>query len=174
MRGYLWAFFLVAGVNLILGVCAAALAGWILTPARGSTWAIIGGSLIWLGAAVYGVGIGGWATVYYFASDTNVFRPNEAATLVDHVNNDTVHILAIPSAGAILIAAGSIVLAVGLWRAGTVPRWIVLSGAATSAILLALPPSSSIGVVVEATSSLTTAMPGWYAWRSWTAPPRAA
>src|SRR5437764_8492526 len=35
MRGDLWAFFVVAAVNLIAGACAAALAGWILTPARG-------------------------------------------------------------------------------------------------------------------------------------------
>jgi hypothetical protein len=75
MRDFLWAFFVVAGVNLVVGVCAVAIAGWVLTPARGAASATVGGSLIWLGAAVYGVGIGGCATVYYFASDKVALDP---------------------------------------------------------------------------------------------------
>jgi hypothetical protein len=165
MRGYLWAFFFVAGITLIVGVCAAALAGWILTPARGSTWATLGGALIWLGAIVYGVGVGSWASLYYFATDkTTLDRPIGSA-LIDRVNNDTLHVLAVPITGAILIAVGSLALAAGLWRARTVSRWVVLAGAAASVALLALRPSSPAGVVVEAVSSLTTTMLGWYAWR---------
>ena len=47
--------------------------------------AILGGSLVWLGAAIYGVGIGGWATLYYFASDPAALDPATAARLIDHV-----------------------------------------------------------------------------------------
>jgi hypothetical protein len=36
MRGYVWGFFIVAGVQLIVGACAAALAAWLLAPWRGA------------------------------------------------------------------------------------------------------------------------------------------
>jgi hypothetical protein len=166
MRTFLWAFFVLARVNLVIGVCAAALAGWILTPDRGSGWATVGGSIVWLGAAVYGVGVGGWATAYYFATDRTVLRPSIGTALVDRINHDTLHILVVPVAGALAVAIGVLVLAVGLWRARSVPRWVVIAGVAASVALLVMPPSSAAGVVAEAVSSLTTALLGWYAWRS--------
>lgn len=165
IRGFVWAFFVAAGVQLIVGACAAALAGWILAPARGARWATVGGSLIWLGAAVYGVGVGGFATVYYFASDKSTLDPATATALIDRINHDTSHILAIPIAGAALIGLGTLVLAVGLWRARTVPRWVILVGAASSVATFLLPPSTAAGVVVEGASSITTIAIGWYAWR---------
>jgi hypothetical protein len=165
MRGYLWAFFVIAGVNLIVGVCAAALAALILAPERGARWATAGGSLLWLGAAVYGVGIGGWATVYYAATDPDVLRPSTGAALVDHLNDDALHMLAVPVAGAIMIAVGVVVISVGLWRARTVPRWVLICGVAASLAVFMLPPSRLAGVVSEAVSSLTTILVGWYAWR---------
>ena len=165
MRGFLWAFFVIAGVNLIVGVCAAALAALILAPDRGARWATAGGSLLWLGAAVYGVGIGGWATVYYAATDPDVLRPATGAALVDHLNDDALHMLAVPVAGAIIISVGVAVIAVGLWRARTVPRWVLVCGVAASLALFMLPPSHLAGVVGEGVSSLTTILVGWYAWR---------
>jgi hypothetical protein len=167
MRTYAWAFFVVAGVQLVVGVCAAAIAGWILAPARGAAFATVGGALIWLGAAVYGVGIGGWATVYYFASDSSALGTSTASALVDRVNRDTPHMLLVPIGGAVLIAIGSLVLSVGIWRAGTVPRVVILLGAAATVATLALPPSTILGIAAEAVSSVTTAAIGWYAWRPW-------
>jgi hypothetical protein len=166
MRGYLWAFFVVGGVQLIVGVCAAALAGWILAPARGARWATVGGSMIWLGAAVYGVGIGGWAAFYYFASDTSALNPATATSLIDHANDDP-RLLAVPIGGAALIMLGSLVLAVGLWRARTVPRWVVVFGIAASLATILLPPSTAAGVIGETVSSITTIAIGWYAWKPW-------
>jgi len=159
MRGYVWTFFVVAGIQLVVGVCAIAVAGWILSPVRGARWATVGGSLMWLGAAVYGVGIGGWATAYYFADGT---------ALVDRMNDDTLHMLAVPIGGAAMVAVGSLALAVGLWRAGTVPRWVVVVGALSSVATLALPPSSAAGLVAEAASSASGIAIGWYAWRRYT------
>jgi hypothetical protein len=53
--------------------------------------------------------------------------PATAARLIDHVNDDTVRMLAGPIGGALLVALGSMLLAVALWRARTVPRWVPVS-----------------------------------------------
>jgi hypothetical protein len=167
VRGYVWTFFIVAGVQLVVGACAAALAGWLLAPNRGARWATVGASLIWLGAALYGVGIGGWATVYYFGTDP-VLDPATGARLIDHVNDDTARLLAIPIGGALLIAIGSLVLSVALWRARTVPRWVPIAGAAAALATIVLPPDGVAGLIAEAASSITTIAIGWYAWERFT------
>ena len=77
-RSYVWAFFVVAGIQLVVGVCAAAIAGLVLTAVRGSRLGTVGAALLFLGAAAYGVGIGGWATVYWFGTDTTVLDPAAA------------------------------------------------------------------------------------------------
>lgn len=164
-RGYVWAFFVVAGVQLVVGACAAALAAMFLARERGARWATVGGSLVWLGAAAYGVGIGGWATLYYFATDPAVLDGATATRLVDHANDDTARLLAVPIGGALLIALGSLVLAVALWRARTVPRWVPVVAALSAVATIVLPPSGAAGLVAEAASSLTTIAIGWYAWR---------
>ena len=164
-RGYLWAFFVVAGVQLIVGACAAALAAWLLVPARGAHWANVGGSLVWLGAAIYGVGIGGWATVYYFGTDPATLDPATATRLIDHVNDDTARMLAVPIGGALIVALGSILLAVALWRACTVPRWVPIVGALTAVSGIVIPPDTVAGVIAEGASSATTVAIGWYAWQ---------
>ena len=164
-RTFVWAFFLAAGVQLVIGVCALAVAGWILTPARGSVWATVGGAMLWLGATVYAMGVGGWATVWYFASDTTTLDVPTATALVDHVNDDALRMLIVPIGGAVVVALGSLVLAVGLWRAGTVPRWLVVAGSVVTLATFASPPDSVPGVLLEALSSLTGIALGWYAWR---------
>jgi len=165
MREYVWAFFAIAAVQLIVGACAAALAGWILAPARGARWATIGGSLIWLGAAIYGVGVAGWAAIYFYGTDTAALDPATATQLIDHANDDAARMLAVPFGGALLIAVGSLLLAVALWRARTVPRWLPVAGAISVLATILFPPSSVLGVTGEALSSATTVALGWYAWR---------
>jgi hypothetical protein len=165
MRGYVWAFFVVAAVQLIVGACAAALAAWILAPARGARWANAGGSLVWLGAAIYGVGVGGWAAVYYFGTDPAALNAATATRLIDHVNDDTARMLAIPIGGALLVTLGSLLLAVALWRARTVPRWVPIAGAVSAVATIVIPTGSVAGLISEAASSVTSVAIGWYAWR---------
>jgi hypothetical protein len=164
-RGYLWAFFVTAAVQLIVGACAAALAAWLLAPDRGARWATVGGSLVWLGAAIYGVGVGGWATVYFYGTDPAALDPATAGRLIDHVNDDTARMLAVPIGGALLVALGSLLLAVALWRARTVPRWVPALGALSTLATIALPPDTAAGLAGEALSSATTIAIGYYAWR---------
>jgi hypothetical protein len=69
LRSAWWGWHVFAGVNLILGVCASAVAGWLLVRTRGALLSIVGGSVMWLGAALYGVGLGALASVFYFGAE---------------------------------------------------------------------------------------------------------
>ena len=164
MREYVWAFFAVAAVQLVIGASAAALAGVLLTPARGARWATAGCGLIWVGAAIYAVGVAGWASLYYFATDTSVVDPGTAARLVDHANDDGARMLGVPFGGALMVALGSLLLAVALWRARTVPRWVPILGAISTMATIVIPPYTAPGLVGEGLSSATTIALGWYAW----------
>jgi hypothetical protein len=170
-REEVFAFFLVAGVQLVIGVTTLAVACLILAPARGSRLATAGSSMIWLGAAVYGVGIGGWATAYYFASDAGTLGTAAATRLLDRIDDDTRHMLVVPIGGAVLVALGSLVVSAGVWRARTVPRTVILLSCGATVATLALPPSAAAGVVAEALSSATSIAIGWYAWRPWKGAP---
>jgi hypothetical protein len=164
VREYAWALFTFAGVQMVVGVCAAALAAWILVPARGARWATLGGSLVWLGAGLYAVGIGGWAAVYYFGTDGAALGTATATRLIDRYNADAAHMLAVPVGGAALVMLGTLALAVALWRARSVPRWVPVVGALSAVATLVLPPDGPAGLIAECASSATTIALGWYAW----------
>jgi len=169
-RSYVWVFFLVAGIQLVVGVCAAAIAGLVLTPARGSRPATVGAGLLFLGAAAYGVGIGGWATVYWFGTDTTVLDPAAATRLIHEANHDVAHMLVIPIAGAVIVGLGSLALCAGIWRAATVPRMVIIFSALGTIATVVLKPDTFLGLSAELVSSLTTIAFGWYALRM-VAPP---
>src|SRR4051794_21533724 len=160
-RTYVWAFFVVAGIQLVVGVCGAAIAGLVLAPARGSRLATVGAALLFLGAAAYGVGIGGWATVYWFATDTTVLDRATATQLVHQANGDTAHMLVVPIAGAVVVGLGSLVLSAGIWRAATVPRTLIIASALSTVATVVLRPDTFAGLSAELVSSLTTIALGW-------------
>jgi hypothetical protein len=169
-RTYAWAFFAVAGVQLVVGVCAAGLAGLLLTPRRGSALGTVGAALLFVGAAAYGVGIGGWASAYWFASDTTTLGRRSASALVQQVNDDATHTLLVPVAGAVIVGIGSLILVAGIWRARTVPRAILVATALSTVATVVLPPNGIAGLVAEAVSSATTIAIGWYALVLWSSP----
>ena len=83
-----------AGANLILHNVAIAVAGWRLVSGRGATWATVGAALLWIGAAFYGVGIGGWATIGYYATNPAALDPAAGAKLVEYVVHDVTRLFA--------------------------------------------------------------------------------
>jgi hypothetical protein len=162
-RSYVWAFFLVAGIQLVVGVCAAAIVGLVLTPARGSRLGTAGAALLFLGAAAYGVGIGGWATVYWFGTESTALDPAAATRLIHVANHDAAHMLVIPITGAVIVGLGSLVLSAGIWRAATLPRTVIIASALSTIATVVLRPDTFFGLSAEFVSSLTTIAFGWYA-----------
>jgi hypothetical protein len=165
VRSYAWAFFLVAGVNVVLAVAAVALAILVLAPRRGSRWALTGAVMMWLGSAVYGAGVAGWGLLYWFAGNAEVLGSSAGHRLFTAINADQVHFFAVPLGGTLLVAIGGFVATVGVWRAGTAPRWLLLASVASTLGTFAAPPDTWAGTLAEAVSSATTIGIGWCAWR---------
>ena len=76
-RAFVWGFLTLAAVNVVVSVVAAALVFVLLTPRRGWQWATAGFATAMVGCALYAIGVGGWAMVYFFATDSPrwILRP---------------------------------------------------------------------------------------------------
>lgn len=164
IRDFFWAWHVFAGTNLALGIPALAIAGWLLVPARGSGLATVGGAMMWVGTALYGVGLGGLATVFYFGSARDAIGAEAGTRLLDHVNDQVARLYGPLLAGAALVALGTVMLAVALWRARSVPRWVPVL-LATIPLTFVLPTSGLVGLVVELPTAIGSIALGWYAWR---------
>jgi hypothetical protein len=174
-RTFFRTWLILAAVNLVVGVTAFALVGWLLVPARGWIIATAGACLMWVGCALYAVGVGGIATLYYFGADPAALDPAAGARLLDHLDDSFLAVWGPAIGGAVPTALGQIALAVGLWRAATVPRWIPIL-AFTIALTFVLPDAGVAGFFVELPSSLSGLGLAWYFWKrhGGSAPPSAA
>jgi hypothetical protein len=159
-----WWFLLAAGINLAVGVTALAVAGTSLARKRGVAWATLGGALMWLGAGLYAVGIGNWAGTFVTATNP-VLDEAMSRALVDAANTDGLHMWAAPGGGAGLVAVGTVLLAVGLWRARSVPRWVPTVAAVSIIASLLMPTAGLLGLIVEGPIAASSIAIGWYAWR---------
>lgn len=164
-KAFLWPFLTLAGVNIVVTVVPAGLAALVLVPARGWRWATAGFAIAVVGAALYAVGIGGWAMVYFFAADSTALDAATASAFIDSVNADAFRIFASAGFGAVLVALGVLLLSVGLWRSGNVPKWIVVVGVVGTTIPFVVPADGVVKALVESPQAVTSVLIGWYAWR---------
>ena len=161
----LWVFLLAAGVNLAVGVTVLAVAGMSLARQRGAVWATVGAASMWLGAGLYAVGIGNWAGMFAAATHPTVLDEPASRALVDAIDADAARMWAAPGGGAALVAIGTVLLAVGLWRAHSVPRWIPIVAAVSIVVSFLGPTSGLVGLFVEGPIAVSSIAIGWYAWR---------
>ncbi len=157
-----WALLSVMSVSLVLNVPAQALAALLLTPARGAGWTTTGAGLMWLGTGLYAVGVGGWAATYFFATDP-VLEADSARALLDHVGEDP-RLFAVAIPGALLVALGTVLQAVGLWRARTVPRWVPALSLAI-VVSFVVPGNGILGFLFGLPVAAAGIALGYYAWR---------
>ncbi|WP_328328430.1 hypothetical protein OHA70_03505 [Kribbella sp. NBC_00382] len=148
-RALWWGLLVGLAANLVINVPAQALLTVLLVRARGAAWATVGGIIMWIGTALYAVGVGGWASAYYFAT-----APGVDPSVIERVNDDPAHIFAVMISGSLLVALGTVIQAVGLWRSAAVPRWIpvlwltivatfVVSGNGVAGLITALPMTAA-------------------------------
>ena len=160
IRDAWWAWHVFAGASLVLNVCGSALAGWLLARNRGAVLATVGGSLMWLGAGFYAVGVGGLASAFYFGT---ALDEASGARMLESAQDDFAHFWGPPVAGAALTALGTIMLAVALWRARTVPRWVPVLLATIPVTFVAT--TGVIGTLALLPVTVATVALGWYVWR---------
>lgn len=153
IRDLWWGLLAFLSAALILNVPFQAMATMILVRRRGAAWATVGGAVMWLGTALYSVGVAGWAAAYYFATDPTLDSA-VGTTLMERISADTGHLFGVMMPGALLVALGTVIQAVGLLRSRAVPRWIpiltvaiiptfVVPGNGLAGTLLGLPIAAS-------------------------------
>ena len=103
--------------------------------------------------------------VYFFGADSSALDPATATAFIDSVNADASRVFVAAFAGAITVAIASLVIAVGLWRSGRVPKWVVVLGVVGAINTFFLHTTGDVGGLVESPQALTSVMIGYYSWR---------
>ena len=134
-------------VNGILTVTAQALAAMVLVRERGSAWATVGGGSMWLGISLQAVGVAGWASAYFYATDPSVDRAYGSA-VVEAANADQAHLFGFLVPGALLVVVGTVLQCVGLLRSRVVARWVPVA-LLFSVLTLVVPGDGALGLVTS-------------------------
>ncbi len=158
-RDLWWGLLVFLSVNLVINVPAQALLTVLLVRARGAAWATTGAVVMWIGTALYAVGGAGWAAAYYF-----VTAPGVDPSVIDRVNDDMAHLFGATIPGALLVAVGTVIQAVGLWRSHAVPRWIPLLWLTIVATFL-VPGNGVAGLITAVPMTAASLGTAYYAWR---------
>jgi hypothetical protein len=161
LRDRWWALLVFLSANLVLNVIAQAIATIVIVRRRGAGWATVGGTVMWIGTAFYAVAVGGWAAAYYFATAPGVDVAAGTAVM-EQAADDPVHLFGPMITGALLVAIGTLIQVVGLWRSRAVPRWIpvlmftiaftfVIPGNGLAGLITAVPmTAASLGIAYYA------------------------
>ena len=96
-----WGLLGVLAVVGLVNVPLQAIATMFLVRERGSGWATVGGSLMWVGIAMQATGVAGWASAYYYPTDPGL-DPTIGSAVIEAANNDQGHLFAFLVPGALL------------------------------------------------------------------------
>lgn len=146
-RDQWWTVLNLGAVNGIVNVALLAVATLVLVRGRGSAWATWGAVAMGLGIAVQAVGVAGWASAYFYATDPAVSAAAGKA-VVDAANHDQGHLFALLVPGALLVVVGTVLQVVGLLRAKAVPVWVPI-GVLFSVITFFVPGNGLAGLVTS-------------------------
>jgi hypothetical protein len=153
----------------IVTVVLQALAALVLVRGRGSTWATVGAALMVLGIAVQAVGVAGWASAYFYATDPGL-DPAVGRAVVEAANADQGHLFGFLVPGALLVVLGTVAQSVGLLRSHAVPRWVPWALLFT-VLTFVVPGSGLLGLVTSVPMAVGAAALGWFAWQASPAEP---
>lgn len=158
-RDLWWGLLVVLSGALVINVPAQALLTTLLVRRRGAAWATTGAVVMWIGAALYAVGVAGWAAAYYFAT-----APGVDAGVIERINDDSAHLYGVMIPGALLVALGTVIQAVGLWRSHAVPRWIPVLWLTIIATFV-VPGNGIVGLLTALPMTAASLGTAYYAWR---------
>ncbi len=158
-RDLWWGLVTAVGVLLAISVPIQALLTMLLTTARGSSWATVGGVMMWIGAGLQAAGLGGWASAYFFATDPDV-GASAGTAVIEAANADEAHLLGLVPAGMALVVLGTIAQSVGLFRGRSVPVWVPVAMLSVVLVFVVpgFGPQSLIGSVPMAAATIAIAV----------------
>ena len=161
LRDRWWGLLVLLAAGALLGVPAQAFLTTYLVRKRGAAWATAGGLMMWIGIAFQAVGVGGLAAAYYFATGVDA---TAGTPVIASANDDLLHLFGPMLAGALLVAIGTVVQVVGLWRSHAVPRWVPLL-VLFIVISFVVPGNGWIGLTVQVPMATGGIAIAYYAWR---------
>jgi hypothetical protein len=159
VRDLWWGLLVALSACLVINVPAQALLTTFLVRGRGSAWATVGAVVMWIGTALYAVGGAGWAAAYYFAT-----APGVDPGVIERINDDSAHVFGVLLPGALLVAVGTVIQVVGLWRSRAVPRWIPLLWLAI-VVSFVVPGNGALGLITALPMTAASLGTAYYAWR---------
>jgi hypothetical protein len=150
-------------VVAIVNVPLQAMATMFLVRERGSVWATVGGSLMWVGIGLQATGVAGWASAYYYPTDPGLDQAIGSA-VIKAANNDQGHLFALLVPGALLVVLGTVLQCIGLIRAHAVPVWVPIALLFTIATFI-IPGNGALGLVTSIPMTLGAIGLGYFAWQ---------
>lgn len=163
MRISWWAWHLFGGLGVAAAAIAVALAVCLLVPARGATWATLGALLTALGGLAFYGGVAAEGVLGMYATDPEALPAEPGTTLLTFVNDNFEPIGHVLLPGLVLLTLGPLLLALALWRARSVPRWLPVAFALTNVAGFPL----STGVLADIVDSAFAATLVAIAWSLW-------
>jgi hypothetical protein len=162
-RDLWWGLLGTIAVIAFINVTLQALVTMFLVRGRGSVWATVGGSLMWLGIAAQATGVAGWASAYFYPTDPSLER-DVGNAVIKAANNDQGHLFAFLIPGALLVMLGTVLQCVGLFRAHVVPIWVPIALMFTI-LTFVVPGSGPLGLITSIPMAAGAIGLGYYAWR---------
>ena len=163
-RGLWWGLLGGLAVLAVVNVTLQAVATMFLVRGRGSAWATVGGSLMWLGIAAQAVGVAGWASAYFYPTDP-ALEKSVGSAVIEAANDDEAHLFAFLVSGALLVTLGTVLQCVGLVRAHVVPVWVPIALLFTLLTFI-VPGNGALGLITSVPMAAGAIGLGYHAWRS--------
>ena len=163
-RDVWWGLLGTIAVIALINVTLQAFVTMFLVRGRGSVWATVGGSLMWLGIAAQATGVAGWASAYFYPTDPSLEK-SVGSAVIEAANNDQGHIFAFLIPGAVLVLVGTVLQCVALFRAHVVPIWVPIALLFT-VLTFIVPGNGALGLITSIPMAAGVIGLGYYAWRS--------
>ena len=98
-----------------------------LTPSRGASLANIGAIIATVGGLLFGIGAFAFAAFTWYVTDPAALSIADGTRLLEYAVANPEHLMLVQAIGFLLYSLSTLVLAVALFRAGTVPRWLPIT-----------------------------------------------
>ena len=160
-----WAWHVLGGLGTAVLAISLGLAVCLLAPRRGAAWATGGAIVTSLGGLAFLGAMGAEAVLGYYVTDTDALPVDTGTNFISYVNDNFAQLGVMLFPGFMLLGLGGLLLAVALWRAGSVPRWSVVAFAVTNLAGAVLP----FGVVADVVNTVffaTILALAWFVWKS--------